>query len=151
MPEENTPTVSAKPKWWLKLLKRCLLSPVNTMFVLVIAYLGIKVYAFDTTFNDKIMLVGAIGLWVFWFLAKQIFTLLLILLLLGSGGYWYYTYSRQEAIKCEQSGGYWNDNTKTCEAKRSLVDKFKDILAKTGAKPAAKSAEDSSTQSQEEE
>lgn len=145
MSEENPAAAPVKSKWWFKLLKRCLLSPVNTLFVLVVAYFGIKVYAFDTAISDKLMLFGAIGLWLFWFLAKQIFILLLILLILCSGGYWCYTYSRQEAIKCEQSGGYWNSNTKTCETKKSLVDKFKDIFAKS----ATQSAENSSTQSQE--
>ena len=113
----------------LRFLKRCLLSPVNTALGGAVLYFAVRVYFFDSSFSDKALLCGAVALWIFWFLAKQIFTLLLVLVLLGGGAYTYYHYSRLEAIKCEDAGGYWNDNTKTCEAKRSLWEKIQNFFA----------------------
>lgn len=118
-----------KSSWVMRLLKRCLLSPVNTVLLAAVLYFAVRVYFFDSSFSDKALLCGAVALWVFWFVAKQVITLLLILVLLGGGAYTYYHYSRQEAIKCEDAGGYWNDNTKTCEAKRSLWEKIQSFFA----------------------
>ena len=68
---------------------------------------------------------------MFWFLAKQAFMLLITLGLLIGGASMYYTYTHQEAKKCEEAGGYWNSSTKVCEEKRSWWDKIKTYFSKT--------------------
>lgn len=117
----------------MRLLKRCLLSPINTVLLVAVLYFAVRVYFFESSFSDKALLCGTVALWVFWFVAKQIFMLLVLLGLLGGGAYIYYHYSRLEAIKCEDAGGYWNDNTKTCEAKRSLWEKIQNFFAEENA------------------
>ena len=57
--------------------------------------------------------------------------LLITLGLLIGGASMYYTYTHQEAKKCEEAGGYWNSSTKVCEEKRSWWDKIKTYFSKT--------------------
>lgn len=120
-----------KTKWWKKLLKMIIKSPVNTLFGLAVICFGAQAYMFDPTITNKIALFAIIGLWVFWFLAKQAFMLLITLGLLIGGASMYYTYTHQEAKKCEEAGGYWNSNTQVCEEKRSWWDKVKAYFNKT--------------------
>ncbi len=114
------------------LLKRmgmaCLRSPIHTLFA--IATLGCLGYIFilgNADFFYKMVLVGIVLLWLFWVIAKYVLAFLLILGMLGVGGYFYYNYSRQDMLACEQSGGYWNKNTKTCEEKRTFVQQLESM------------------------
>ncbi|MBQ8464940.1 MAG: hypothetical protein IJ545_02905 [Alphaproteobacteria bacterium] len=129
MAEETTQIVK-KSKWWQKLLKLGLKSPVNTVFVLALIYFSLQAFVFDNSMHSKVVLFGVICLWAFWFVAKQVFAALIALGLLCSGGYLYYEYTHKEIKKCEASGGYWNKETKTCEAKVPLLEQAKRYLKK---------------------
>jgi len=106
-----------KPKWWVGVIKYCLMSPVNVLFGLALIYFSSMAYLFEPSLTNKVITYVILGFWIFWFLAKQIFVLMILLCLLAVGGYWYYTYAHQEASKCEDAGGYWNDNKQICEEK----------------------------------
>ncbi len=114
------------------LLKRfllfCLHSPVNVIFALATVYFALQAYVFAPSMMNKMILLGVVGLWMFWFLAKHMILLLLVLALLGGGAYMYYEFAGRAARKCEESGGFWNKNTQTCETKVSLVDRVKKLF-----------------------
>ena len=110
---------------WKKILKRIIKSPINSIFIIALLYFGMQAFMFSQTLSDKVAFFAVIGVWVLFFIAKQIFLFLIILLLLGGGAYLYYDYTHHEAKQCEQNGGYWNSNTQTCEEKKSSWERLK--------------------------
>lgn len=112
---------------FLSSLPRALLifikNPINSIFALAILFFALKVYVFGGGFTDKLLMMGAIFLWVLWFMAKHVLLLLLLILLIAGGGYAYYSYNQKLKAECEQSGGAWNSNTKVCEEKVSFQEK----------------------------
>lgn len=127
---EETVEIVKKARWWVKLLKFCVKYPVNTLFTVASGYFASQAYLFDQTVTMKVAFFAILGLWVFWFLAKQIFVLLIMLGLIGGGAYLYYEYQHREIKKCEESGGYWNKETKTCEEEVPLLEQAKRYLKK---------------------
>lgn len=91
-------------------------SPVRSVFIVLLMYFGVRVLIFDGL-ADKLFLTGVFILWLFWFFAKNMIKILLVLIVLGAAGHAYYRYSHQEQIQCEESGGVWNKQTKTCDEK----------------------------------
>lgn len=122
--------VVKKVSWWKKILKYILKSPVNTIFIVALLYFGVRAFAFDQTFTKTMTFFAIAALWVFWFVAKQVFIFLIVLGLLAGGGYYYYQYLHLEEKKCEESGGYWNKETKACEEKVPLLEQAKRFLKK---------------------
>lgn len=114
--------------WWKRLLKAVFFSPVNFLFIVALIYFALKAYLFDPSITNKLIVAGIVGLWMFWFIAKHMLALFLVLLLLGGGAYLYYDFSHRESKKCEASGGYWNENTKSCEAKLSLWERAQKLF-----------------------
>lgn len=124
-----------KTSCWKRFALACLRSPVNTLFSGALLYLVFYIWVLgNDAFYYKMLLLGVILLWLLWIMAKYVLTLLLILAVLGIGGYLYYDYSRQDIVKCEEAGGYWNKKTKQCEEKRTfwqqLQDRWEDYRAK---------------------
>ena len=120
----NTPS-SAKSSLPKKLLKFFIKSPINTLFVLAAVCFAIMAFGISPSLENKTIFFIIIGLWVFWFLAKQVLIILVVLGLLSGGAYLYYEYSHREQRQCEQSGGFWNKETKTCEENVPLLEKAK--------------------------
>lgn len=111
---------SASPLW-KRFLLGCLKSPVNTIFAAALLYGAFYIYVLgNDAFYYKMLMLGVVLLWMLWIVAKYALTLILILSLLGVGTYLYYDYSRQEIVKCEESGGHWNKKNKKCEEKRGF-------------------------------
>ena len=107
-----------KKHWSLRFLLACLKSPVTFALIALCCYFLFQAYVLgNSAFINKAMALGCVLLWFFWFLAKNMLKLFLILVVIGLGFYGYYSVSRQEIVKCEESGGVWNKETKTCEAK----------------------------------
>lgn len=126
MVENNQP--KEKVKWWKKLLKVMIKSPINSIFVISVIYCVVQAFVFSPTFYNKVLLFAVVCLWVFWFLAKQIFIVLILLGLLCSGGYLYYEYTHKEIRECEEAGRYWNSETKTCEENVPFMEKAKRFI-----------------------
>ncbi len=120
----DTPS-SAKSSLLGKFLKSFIKSPINTLFILAAVCFAVIAFGISPTLENKTIFFVIIGLWVFWFLAKQVLIILVVLGLLGGGAYLYYEYSHQEQRQCEQSGGFWNKETKTCEETVPLWEKAK--------------------------
>ena len=109
----------------ISVLKFILKSPINSIFILAAVCFAVIAFGISPTLENKTIFFVIIGLWVFWFLAKQVLIILVVLGLLGGGAYLYYEYSHQEQRQCEQSGGFWNKETKTCEETVPLWEKAK--------------------------
>lgn len=114
MAEENN------PKWYVRLLLRALRSPVNTVFAAALLYYGFLGFVLENNpLVDKLIFFVVIGLWMFWLLAKNLFKIILLAVVIAMAGYGYYAYTHKDIAECEVSGGEWNKETKTCEAKLS--------------------------------
>ena len=111
-----------------KIIKTIIFSPINTAFVVVLFYFAMQAYFFDPSVANKIAFFAILGLWIFWFLAKKIFLLIAVLLLLCLGGYGYYNHLHKAQKQCEESGGYWNEETKECEEKVPLWEQIKRFI-----------------------
>ncbi len=127
-------TPEKKSHWLKKFFKICLLSPVNILFVLALAYYGTKAYYFNPSIMNKAIFLGIVALWGLWFIAKHMMMLLIVIGILGGGAYLWYDLSQKEARKCEESGGFWNENTRVCEEKVSFTDKVKKFIDEQRAK-----------------
>ena len=112
-----------KTSWTKKIIKTVLLSPVNITFAIVAVYFGMKAYSWEPSFTNQIIFFAVLGLWAFWIIARYMVILFVILALAGGGYYMYYQYSTREIRACEEKGGVWNKETKTCEEKVTLVNK----------------------------
>ncbi|MBO5442320.1 MAG: hypothetical protein J6A33_00865 [Alphaproteobacteria bacterium] len=117
-----------KKHWSLRFLLACLKSPVTFALIALCCYFLFQAYVLgNSAFINKAMALGCVLLWFFWFLAKNMLKLFLILVVIGLGFYGYYSVSRQEIVKCEESGGVWNKETKTCEAKLGFMEKLEKL------------------------
>ena len=95
-----------------------LTSPVNTLFILALAYYAFQIYVLNNSpLLNKAIMLGIACLWILWFAAKNLIKLLLLLILAGTAVYGYYGYATRDARKCEENGGVWNKESKTCEEK----------------------------------
>ncbi len=121
MSEEN------KSGYLSRILRLILKSPVNTLFIIFLAYFALKVYLWDGGLLDKAAMIGIIGLWMFWFIAKHMLLLFLVLLLLGGGFYWYYSGADSAQSVCEEDGGIWDSKTKTCRGEDNWLSAVKKI------------------------
>lgn len=119
--------------WLKRFFKAFLFSPVNLVFIIALSWFGAKAYLWEPSFTNKIIFFGIIGLWVFWIIARYMIILFVVLALLGGGYYAYYQYSHREIKKCEESGGIWNKETKTCEAKLTIWQKIDRLFSQQPA------------------
>ena len=89
-----------------RLLALMLASPVNTLFILALAYYAFQIYVLNNSpLLNKAIMLGIACLWILWFAAKNLIKLLLLLILAGTAVYGYAT---RDVRKCEENGGVWN-------------------------------------------
>ena len=103
-------------------------SPVNTLLAITLLYFATKVYLFNGTMTDKLFMLGVMGIWIFWFIIKHIFAMIILLILAGGATYWHYSHLQELKTECEQNGGSWNAETKRCEEKHSLWQEFQNKI-----------------------
>lgn len=85
---------------------------------LALAYYAFQIYVLNNSpLLNKAIMLGIACLWILWFAAKNLIKLLLLLILAGTAVYGYYGYATRDARKCEENGGVWNKESKTCEEK----------------------------------
>ena len=113
-----------------KLAKKMLFSPVSTAFILAILYFATQVYLFEDTMTNKLILFALICGWILLFLLRHMVILFVVLVLVAGGAFLYYQQAQQEIRKCEESGGYWNKKTKTCEKTVPLLEQAKRFIKK---------------------
>ena len=116
-----------KESFWVKFLAFCVKSPVTVFFVVALSYFAFQVYVLgNSPIVNKGIICGLLFLWAFWFLARNLFKVLLVLLFVGAIGYGYYAHTQQKIEACEASGGVWNKQTQTCEEKKTLWQQAKE-------------------------
>jgi len=108
----------AKPGWRRRLLMAALRSPISTVLILGFCYFAFQAYVLNINpAVNKLYMFGVVFLWVFWFLAKNLFKIVLLAGIIAYGAYSYYTYANRHVAECEASGGVWNEQTQKCEEK----------------------------------
>lgn len=69
----------------VRLLALMLTSPVNTLFILALAYYAFQIYVLNNSpLLNKAIMLGIACLWILWFAAKNLIKLLLLLILADS-------------------------------------------------------------------
>ena len=108
-----------------RLIKFIFRNPFNILCALALVFCAFEAYVAqnDVTMYKMIML-GIVALWLFLFIAKSFFRIVVLLVIVGAiAGGWFYFMGRDKAA-CEEKGGFWNKNTMTCEEKIPLLDKI---------------------------
>ena len=115
IPDEIQP---AKPNWRRRLLISALKSPISTILILAFLYFAFQAYVLQLSPTvNKFYMFGVLFLWVFWYVAKNVFKVILLAVAIAYGAYTYHTYSTGEIARCELSGGTWNEEIGKCEEK----------------------------------
>lgn len=113
-------------KSWLKAILLWMLhSPVTVILGCAVIYYGLSAYIFGIDpIRSKILMYGALGIWVLWLLFKHLIKFILFLAVIGIIAYGYYRYSNRDKIACQDSGRQWNEEKKICEDKLSYIDRL---------------------------
>ena len=131
MAEEN----KEKKSIFLRILGICLRSPIGTLFALALIYFAFQAYVLgNSPLINKGIMLGICILWGLWFLARNMFKLLLVIVILIFAAYGYYAYNQREIAKCEAAGGVWNKETGICEEKLSLWQRLEKLWKEYVAK-----------------
>jgi len=117
------------------LLKKILLwpfkSPISAICLAGILYFGFKAYILQADPDlNKLIVLAFIAAWIILFILKHLIILLLLIILAGGIFYAYYQYTNRPRIECEEKGGIWNDESKTCEEKTGLMAEVQKVINK---------------------
>ena len=120
-----------KSNWLKKILLWPLKSPISAICLAGILYFGFKAYILQANpdLNKLIALAFAVA-WVILFILKHLLILILLIALTGGIFYAYYQYTNRPRIECEEKGGIWNDETKTCEEKIGFMAEVQKVINK---------------------
>ena len=127
-PDTIKPAISIKKR----ILMNAIRSPLSTIMILLFACFGIQAFVLhiNTTTNQFYMII-LIFLWIFWYVARNIFKLILLAVAIAYGASLYHEYATREMSQCEASGGQWNEQTERCEEKTgfwaSIFKRFHDL------------------------
>ncbi len=121
-----------KPSWSRRLIIAALRSPIGAILLLAFLYFAFQAYVLHTNpAVNKLYMLGIVFLWLFWFVAKNIFKMVLLALAIAYGAYTYHTYANRHIAECESSGRKWNEQTQTCEEKTGfwagVTKRFQDL------------------------
>ena len=128
VPDTIKPAMSIKKR----ILMSAVRSPLSTILILLFAYFGIKAFVFHIdTFTNQLYMIILVFLWVFWYVAQNLFKLILLAIAIAYGASVYHEYSTREISQCEASGGQWNEQTERCEEKTGfwagIFKRFQDL------------------------
>lgn len=129
IPDEIKP---ARRSWSRRILITALRSPISTILILSFLYFGFQAYVLGSSpITNKFFMLGTLFLWLFWFVAKNVFKLVLLAVIIAYGAYSYHTFSTRKMAQCEASGGSWNEQTETCEERTGfwpgVIKRFQDL------------------------
>lgn len=79
---------SQNKSWIKKALKWLFLSPINTVFILLLAYYAVRIFLLgQDSLAVKAQGAGVLFLWILWFAAKSIIKLLFVVVLVLAVAY----------------------------------------------------------------
>lgn len=82
IPDEIQP---AKPNWRRRLLISALKSPISTILILAFLYFAFQAYVLQLSPTvNKFYMFGVLFLWVFWYVAKNVFKVILLAVAVAS-------------------------------------------------------------------
>lgn len=118
--------MSEKKKSFLrKLFGLVIRNPFNALCSVVTIYCVLQIYILKNDIvTHKIVMFGAVGAWIVLFLANHLLKVILLLIIIGSIAYGWFHFTNKDKIVCEEDGGFWNENTLSCEEKISLWEKL---------------------------
>ena len=103
-----------------RLLIAAIHNPLVTAIILVILYCLVQAFIFNNTpWLYKTIVTGIVGIWIFMFIAKHLFKLVLLVIAVACIFFGYVYWNGQDKRVCEHDGGKWNEKTQTCEEKKS--------------------------------
>lgn len=109
-----------KSSWLSGALGFIFRNPVSLICLGGLIYCAVQAYALNNSpFMHKAAMAGIAVFWLFLFIARNMFKLLILLLVGGGIAYGWFYFSERDKKACEESGGFWNKNTMTCEEKVS--------------------------------
>lgn len=115
----------------LRIVWFCLKSPVSVFLGAALIYYAFQAYILgNSPWINKIVMLGIVCLWFIWVIARHAFKLLLVLILVGAVLYGYYRFVNYDADRCEESGGVWNKQTKTCVEKTGWMHEIQQLIKK---------------------
>ncbi len=110
-----------KTNFGQKIWRTCLRSPINVLAGVLLVYFGFLAFVLEKdAFLNKTIMLAVVFVWGVWFFLKNFIKIILFLAIIGCGAYAYYRYVNMDRINCEESGGVWNEASKTCEEKLSF-------------------------------
>lgn len=109
----------------------CLRNIVNLIFFLSLSYYAIATYVLGVDpIMNKVVMIGILMLWFFWFVARTLFKLLFMLLFVLVIMYGWYLFSTREKRSCEEAGRVWNAEQQVCEDKKSIMEQIQELWHK---------------------
>lgn len=106
--------------WFGRFLGFVFSNPVSLICLGAIVYCAVQAYVLNNSpFMYKAAMAGVVVFWLFLFIAKNMFKLVVLLLIAGGIAFGWFYFTGRDKKACEESGGFWNKNTMTCEEKVS--------------------------------
>ncbi len=136
MSEDN----SEKNSKLKKVLSWLIHNPLTALCLLGVLYFGFQAYILNNNpALNKLIVLAIITAWFILFILKHFIVLIVIFLLSGAVFYAYYQYTNRPRIECEEKGGVWHEDSKTCEEKKGImaeiqkaINKYKKYIKYTG-------------------
>lgn len=109
-----------KKSLWRKILTFTVKNPISVICILTIIYCTFQAFVLgNTPWLYKTIITGIVGVWIFMFIAKHLFKLILLIIAVACIFFGYVYWNGQDKRVCEHDGGKWNEETQTCEKKNS--------------------------------
>lgn len=115
VPDELKP---ARPSWYKRIIMTVLRSPLSSIIIILFLYCGAQAFLLNINpTGNKLYMLCLVFIWIFWYVARTLFQLILLAIIIAYGVSLYHDYSTREISQCEASGGEWNEQTQRCEEK----------------------------------
>ena len=115
VPDELKP---ARPSWYKRIIMTVLRSPLSSIIIILFLYCGAQAFLLNINpTGNKLYMLCLVFIWIFWYVARTLFQLILLAIIIAYGVSLYHDYSTREISQCEASGGEWNEQIQRCEEK----------------------------------
>ena len=100
-------------------------NPINILAIVILGYCIVQLYVLgNTSIGIKATMFATAAIWIVLFVAKNLLKILILLVIAGGLFYVYHSYASRDKIACEESGGFWNENTLSCDEKTGFWERL---------------------------
>ena len=118
-----------KGGWFSRILGFVFRNPLNILLFLGLGYCAFQAFVLQNApVLHKAAMGGIVFIWLFLFVAKNLFRIVLLLLIAAAVFYGFYYVAGHNRRACEENGGFWNANTQQCETKLSWTERLGKML-----------------------